>query len=271
MRFDLSGRTVLLTGAAGGIGGELARQLAAAGCRLVLTDVRGDALHRLAGGLPASCVALEADITDLARMQEVIDAAIERFGSVDVVVANAGTIALESSLAIAPADFDRVIDVDLLGTWRTIRASLPAVIAARGYVLCVSSLAGEVQGPLYASYNASKAATRALANTLRLELQGLGVDIGVALLMYTDTEVARIAVDHCARSLPGFRPMKPRPVAATASDLVRAIERRSRRVFIPRAGRLMTVAPDFWQKRLEGLARRKRWAQLIHDPSGDAP
>ena len=270
MRHDLSGRTVVLTGAAGGIGSELARQLAARGSNLVLVDVRGDPLRALASVLGSKCLALEADVTDLTRMQQVARTAVERFGAIDVVVANAGTISLQSSQVIAPVDFDRVIEVDLLGTWRTIRASLPAVIAAHGCLLFVSSLAGKVQGPIYASYNASKAATRALANTLRLELQGLGTDIGVALLMYTDTETARLAVEHCVRTLPGFRQMRPRPVAATASDLVRAIERRSRRVFIPRAGRLMMVAPDFLQKRLEGLARRKGWAEAIRD-AGPAP
>src|SRR2546425_959521 len=85
---------------------------------------------------------------------------------------------------------------------------LPHVIATQGYILFVSSIAGTVQGPLHAAYNSSKAGLQAFANTLRLEVQGLGVDIGTAHLVYTATETARGAVEHpLMRGLPGLRAM----------------------------------------------------------------
>jgi NAD(P)-dependent dehydrogenase (short-subunit alcohol dehydrogenase family) len=154
--------------------------------------------------------------------------------------------------------------VNLLGVWRTIRASLPHVLSARGYLLAVSSLAGHVQGPLQASYNASKAAIEALAKTLRLEVQDRGVDVGVAHLGYTDTERGRWAVEHPAiNQLPGLRIPRPLPTSRTAATVVRAIERRSRRVVVPRWAAVALLAPGLLQRRLEAVARRHGWAAII--------
>jgi short-subunit dehydrogenase len=152
-----------------------------------------------------------------------------------------------------------------MGSWRTVRAVLPHVIAAQGYILFVSSLAGVVQAPLHASYNASKAGLQAFANTLRLEVQGLGVDIGVAQLIYTATEAGRGAVEHpLMRGLSGLRAMKPEPVEKTASMLVRGIEHRSRTIVTP-AARLALLAPEVFQLSLESLARRRGWAAAIRE------
>lgn len=137
----------------------------------------------------------------------------------------------------------------------TVRAVLPHVIAAQGYILFASSIAGTIQGPLNAAFNASKAGLQAFANTLRLEVQGLGVDVGTAHLIYTATETGRGAVEHpLMRGLPGLRQMKPEPAEKTAALLVRGIERRSRTVVAP-AARLTFLVPDAFQLSLETPAR----------------
>ncbi len=259
----LPGKSVLVTGAAGGIGAATARLLAARQAYLSLVDVRGGALHQLASELGEDTLCQEADITQREALDAAVAATLDRFGRIDVALVNAGVVTIGSVERVDPQAFERVINVNLLGTWHTVRAVLPHVIAAQGYILCVSSLSGTIQGPLQASYNASKAGIHAFANTLRLEVQGLGVDIGTAHILYTATETGRGAVEHpLIRGLPGLTVGKPQPVEKTAALLVHGIERRSRTVATP-AARLALLLPSISQLAVEGLARRHGWAVAI--------
>ena len=192
-------------------------------------------------------------------------ATLDRFGQLDVVLVNAGVVTVGSVERGDPHAFERGITVNLVGAWQTVRAVLPHVIAAQGYILFVSSLAGTVQGPLHAAYNSCKAGLQAFANTLRLEVGGLGLDVGTAHLIYTATETARGAVEHpLMRGLAGLRAMKPQPVEETAALLVRGMERRSRTIATP-AARLALLVPDIFQLAVEGLARRHGWAAAIRE------
>ncbi len=264
-KWHLTGRIVLITGAASGIGAATARLLAARQAHLSLLDVRGDALQKLTSDLGGGALCQQVDITQREELEAAVAATLDRFGRLDVVLVNAGVVTVGSVERGDPQAFERVIMVNLLGAWQTVRAVLPHVIAAQGYILCVSSLAGTVQGPLHAAYNSSKAGLQAFANSLRLEVQGLGVDVGTAHLLYTATETARGAVEHpLMRGLPGLRAMKPQPVEETAALLVRGIERRSRTIATP-ATRLALLVPDVFQLALEGLARRHGWAAAIRE------
>ena len=110
---------------------------------------------------------------------------------------------------------------------------------------------------------AARQGLQALANTLRLEVEGLGVSIGVVHLIYTATQTGREAVEHpLMRGLPGLPTMKPQPVEKTAAMLVRGIERRSRTIITPTA-RLALLTPDIFQRYVERMARRRHWAAAI--------
>ncbi len=259
------GKNVLITGAAGGIGAAVARSLSARQAHLSLVDVQGSALQKLALDLGGGTLCHEVDITQREALDAAVATTMERFGQLDVVLVNAGVVTVGSVERGDPQAFERAITVNLLGAWQTVRAVLPHVIAAQGYILFVSSIAGTVQGPLHAAYNSSKAGLQALANTLRLEVQGLGVDVGTAHLVYTDTQTARGAVEHpLIRGLPGLPMMKPKPVEETAALLVRGIEHRSRTIATP-ATRLALLVPDVSQLAVESLARRHGWAAAIRE------
>lgn len=261
--WQLPGKSILITGAAGGIGSVTARLLAARQTHLSLVDVRGDALHQQAFAFGEEALCQEVDITQRVALEAAVAATLKRFGRLDVVIVNAAVVAVGSVERVDPAAFEQVINVNVLGSWNTVRAVLPHVIAAQGYLLFISSIAGTTQGPLNAAYNASKAGLQAFANTLRLEVQGLGVDVGVAHILYTATETGRGAVEHpLIRELPGLRMMKPEPAEKTAAMLVRGIERRSRTVCQPVA-RLAFLAPAVSQLAVEQLARRHAWAAII--------
>jgi NAD(P)-dependent dehydrogenase (short-subunit alcohol dehydrogenase family) len=201
---DLSGKVVVVTGAARGVGAALARQLAARGARLALLGLEPAELAEVAARCPASAW-WEVDVTDGAALARVAAEVRQRLGPADTVVANAGIAAGGPLLLADPASYDRVIEVNLLGSVRTVRAFLPQLIQTRGYVLQVASLAALLPIPMMGAYCASKSGAEAFAHSLRGELAHHGVAVGVAYLTWTDTDMVR-----GADARPGLREMRGR-------------------------------------------------------------
>src|SRR5919198_4251874 len=197
-RHDVRGKTVLITGAARGVGAESARQLAARGARLALVGLEPEELARVAEQCGPEAAAFEADVTDTAALEHAVEAAVERFGAIDVVMASAGISPTGMVRSIDPAAFERTLEINLLGVWRTVRACLPHVIERRGYVLVVASLAAATHSPGMAAYAASKAGVEAFADSLRVELAHLGVDVGVGYFSWIDTGMVAGADAHPA-------------------------------------------------------------------------
>lgn len=238
---DLAGTTAVVTGAARGIGAALAAELARRGASVALVGLEPGELSASADHCtelarePARARAWVADVTDRDRMTVVAAEVVQHFGRVDVVVANAG-IAVGGPLADAdPAEFDRVIEVNLLGSAATARAFLPALASSRGYFLQIASLAAMAPSPLMAAYCASKSGVEALAHVLRAEVAHQGIGVGVAYLTWTDTDMVRGA-DH-DEVLREMRARLPGPAGRTAplapavARLADGIARRSPHVY----------------------------------------
>ncbi|MCW2515187.1 MAG: Short-chain dehydrogenase/reductase [Mycobacterium sp.] len=236
---SMSGKVVFITGGAAGVGAEVARRLHAKGARLVLTDVDGDALGRLAASLGGDRVLTAvADVRDLAAMQAAADAGVQRFGGIDVVMANAGIASYGSVMQVDPEAFKMLLDINVLGVFHTVRATLPSIIDRRGYVLIVSSLAAFAAAPGLAPYNASKAAVEQFTNALRLELTHRGVGVGSAHMSWIDTAMVR----DSKTDLSTFAEMLatlPYPLGTTTSvdkcgaAFVKGIEGRKTRIYCP--------------------------------------
>jgi NAD(P)-dependent dehydrogenase (short-subunit alcohol dehydrogenase family) len=237
---SVSGKVVFITGGAAGVGAEVARRLHGRGAKLVLTDVDEDALAKQATALGADRVlTVGADVRDLVAMQAAAAAAVQRFGDIDVVVANAGIASYGSVLQVDPEAFKRVLDINVLGVFHTVRATLPSVIERRGYVLVVSSLAAYAASPGLAAYNASKAAVEQFANALRLEVAHRGVEVGSAHMSWIDTAMVRDSkadlstFGELVGKLPG--PLKKTTsVSECGKAFVAGIEGRRRQVNCPR-------------------------------------
>jgi NAD(P)-dependent dehydrogenase (short-subunit alcohol dehydrogenase family) len=237
---SISGKVVLITGGAAGVGAEVARRLHAGGAKLVLTDLDDARLGEMSAALGADRVlTVVADVRNLSAMQSAATAAVERFGGIDVVVANAGIASYGSVLQVDPEAFKRVLDVNVVGAFHTVRAALPSVIERRGYVLVVSSLAAYAASPGLAAYNASKAAVEQFANALRLEVAHLGVDVGSAHMSWIDTAMVRDSKNDLSTfgelisKLPG--PLKTTTsVEECGKAFVAGIEGRKRQVNCPR-------------------------------------
>ena len=191
---SVNDKVVFITGGARGVGADVARRLRRKNAKLVLTDIDAAPLAELAAELGEDHVLTAvADVRDLSAMQAVADRAIERFGGIDVVMANAGIATYGSVLQVDPEAFKRLMDINVNGVFHTVRATLPSIIDRRGYVLIVSSFAAYTAAPGLAPYHASKAAVEHFANALRLEVAHHGVDVGSAHMSWIDTPMVQDA------------------------------------------------------------------------------
>lgn len=241
--YRVAGRTVLITGGGDGIGRALARTLHERGAVVALIDRDEAALEDLAAVLGERVLTATADVRNRDGMADAVRELAARAGGLDVVVANAGVTPPPAALRqIDPAEFDRVLNVNVTGAFNTVRPALDHLIARHGHVVVVSSAAAFAPGPGGAAYMVSKAAVEQLGRALRLELAGLGVTAGVAYFGVVDTRLARTTLDDdplgqaLEKRLPP--PLRRRITAdRAAAVLADAIARR--------AGR--TLAPAAWQ------------------------
>ena len=234
--WSLAGRTVLVTGAGRGIGAEVARRLAARGARVALLDLEQDVLAAVAAECPGSATFV-ADVTDPEALERAVQGTVAELGGIDVVMANAGIAPVGMVRSMDPVAFERTIDVNVLGVYRTVRACLPHVIARRGYVLPVASVAAIAHLPGMAAYAASKAAVEAFSNSLRMEVAHLGVGVGCAYFSWIDTPMVRGAdADPIGGAMRGKLrgPVgKTFTVAEAADAVVAGMELRAKRIMTP--------------------------------------
>jgi len=236
---SVNGKVALITGGANGIGAEVARRLHDKGAKLLLTDLDEGRLKEVAASLGEDRVlTVVADVRDLAAMEAAVGKGVERFGGIDIVMANAGIATMGSVLQVDPDAFRTLMDVNVLGVFHTVRAALPSVIDRRGYVLIVSSLAAYAAAPGMAPYDASKAGVEHFANALRLEVAHRGVAVGSAHMSWIDTPLVRegkqdlSSFDEMISKLPG--PLKKTTsVQECAEVFVKGIEGRKRRINCP--------------------------------------
>jgi NAD(P)-dependent dehydrogenase (short-subunit alcohol dehydrogenase family) len=237
-RFDVNGRTVFVTGAARGIGAASAERLYAKGANVALVGLEPERLEANAARLGDRALAFEADVTDLASLERAVAATVERFGGIDVAIANAG-IAFTGTLANAPIEqVERTLAVNLLGVWRTDRAVIEQITLRRGYLLNVASLAAPLHGPLLGPYTTAKAGVEALSDSLRMESAPSGARVGCAYFGYLDTDLVRAGFAQPSAQLlneqqPAFM-RNPAPLSKAIDAIERGIERRSARIWAPR-------------------------------------
>lgn len=258
--WTLEGRTAVITGAARGIGAETAVNLAARGMNVVLAGLEAERLEELAERIGTRAVAVSCDVRSSAELDAAMQAALDRFRTIDVVVANAG-INVVGSLETTPYErWEEVVEINLLGVMRTVKAALPHVVAQRGYLLPVASVAAFMPLALGANYTAAKHGVHGFAQALRLELAPSGVDVGCAYFGAIDTHMIRASTADPAidAMMSGMSRVVSRPVpAATAAEAIaRGIAERRRRVYAPRRILPLLVAPTLAVPLAERAARR---------------
>ncbi len=268
--YSLSGKVALVTGGARGIGFATARALIARGASVAIADLDLEATTRAASQLHDSrAIGVAADVTDRGAVQRAVAETVERFGGLDVVVANAGIASRVATFRAMPTEtFQRVIDVDLFGVIRTVEAALPQVIERRGHVVVISSIYAFTNGVGVVPYAMSKAAVEQFGRALRVELAPHGASASVAYFGFIDTEMVHRALDAdeladmMLKSLP--RPLHKRLQPAVAGEaIVRGIERRQPRIIRPRRWTILSVLRGILGPLSDAAAERDQNAQAL--------
>lgn len=242
-RYDVTDKVVLVTGGGQGIGLATAEILADRGAKIALLDVNQQTLDAAVAKLGSdTALGIVGDVRDADGMQTAVDKIVAHFGRLDVVVANAGVSPPTATLRLVDREaYDRVIAINLGGTWNTIRASIEQIIANQGHVVIVSSCAAFAPGMGGAAYMVSKAAVEQLGRALRIELAIHGATAGVTYFGIVDTDMAHGTLDDdplgedIGHMLPW--PLSHRISAETAGkNIADGIANRSAR----------TMAPGVW-------------------------
>lgn len=256
-KFNLAGRVVAITGSTGGLGSALARALRARGARLALFDLDVEAVEKQAMSLGGDGHARgwRTDVRSYNEIERAMDGAAEHFGRIDLVIANAGVEVVAPMAGTHPKTFERVIDINLNGVWRTFRAGLPHVARDKGHLLAISSMAAFFHSPLQGSYTASKAGVWALCNSIRLEVKHLGVSVGsVHPTFFKTAMLADMQADPAGNALWGGNKsmlFKSITLESVVEGIVKGIEARQEMVVIPSSNNLVAKAPGLFRGFIE--------------------
>ncbi|MDF1854770.1 3-oxoacyl-ACP reductase FabG [Pseudooceanicola sp.] len=176
--FDLSGKTALVTGASGGIGGAIARALHGAGASVGLSGTRLEPLEALAVELGERAHVLPCNLSDAAAVEALPKQAVEAMGSVDVLVNNAGITRDQIFMRMSDEDWQSVIEVNLTSTMRLCRAVMRPMMKARwGRIVNISSIVGATGNPGQANYAASKAGLVGMSKSIAYEVASRGITV----------------------------------------------------------------------------------------------
>jgi NAD(P)-dependent dehydrogenase (short-subunit alcohol dehydrogenase family) len=270
--FDLNGKVALVTGAARGIGYETARQAHARGASVAVLDLDAAEAGEAAERIGERAIGIGADVTDLGAMMSAVAETVERFGGLDLAVANAGIAQarLATVRGISGEEWERVFEVDLLGVWRTARAALPQVVERRGHVVLISSVYAFMNGMANTPYAVAKAGVESLGRALRVELTPHGASATVAYFGWVDTKLVQDAfAQPDAGRLNEFTPdwlLKRITPEEAAAGLLSGIEERAPRVFVPKWWRYVSalrgIINPWLDRRME---RDQDMAALLRD------
>jgi NAD(P)-dependent dehydrogenase (short-subunit alcohol dehydrogenase family) len=250
-RYDLNGKVALVTGGARGIGFETARQIHLRGGSVAVLDLRAEEAREAAERIGPRALGIGADVTDAGAIQRAMAEVVERFGGLDVAVANAGIAppTVTTARTMPGEEWRRVLDVNLIGAWHTAQAALPQVSERGGQIVFIGSIYSFANGLLASPYAVSKAGVEALGRALRAELAPLGASATVAYFGWVETDLVRDSLDRrddgrggriLGEILPAFLLKRISPQAAGAT-IVRALEERAPRAFSPKIWRYLSA------------------------------
>jgi len=270
--YDLNGKVALVTGGARGIGFETARQMHLRGASVAVLDLNADEAREAAERIGPRALGIAADVTDQGAMMNAVATVVEKFGGLDVAVANAGIAQsrLATMRGISGEEWERVFAAHLLGVWRTVRAALPQIVERRGQMVVVSSVYAFANGMNNSPYAVAKAGVEQLGRALRVELAPHGASATVAYFGWVDTKLVQDAFAQPeAGRLKELSPdllLKRITPAEAGAGLVRGIEERAPRVFVPKWWRYVSalrgLINPLLDRRMESDAKT---AALIRD------
>jgi NADP-dependent 3-hydroxy acid dehydrogenase YdfG len=252
----LAGRVVAITGAARGIGRATAAALVREGATVAIGDLDADLARRTADELGPQAAAFALDVTDRASFDAFLDAVEGQLGPVDVLVNNAGIMALGPFVAEDDATARRMVDINIHGVLHGMKAVLPRLLArGDGHLVNIASVAGKGPYPGGATYCGTKHFVVGVSDTARGELRGTGVEVSVVMPVVVDTELASGV--STARGIPK---VKPDDVAVA---IVEVLKRPRFDVYVPRSIGPLTALSAALPRRLREAFMRAIGADRV--------
>jgi len=270
--YSLNGKVALVTGAARGIGYETARHMHRRGASVAVLDLDAGEAREAAERIGERAIGIAGDVTDAGAMRAAVAETVERFGALDLAMANAGIAQarLMTTRALGTEEWERVFEVDLLGVWRTVRAALPQVVERRGQLVLISSMYAFMNGMANSPYAVAKAGVESLGRTLRTELMPQGASATVGYFGWVDTKLVRDAfAQEDSSRLNEFAPawlLKRISPEEAAGGLVDGIEERAPRVFMPKWWRYVSAMRGILMPLLDRrMERDDRMSSFLRD------
>ena len=249
-------KVVLVTGGSSGLGRVIAEAFGAAGARLAIAGLEGDAVERAAVEMRTAggeVLGVQADITRQEDVDRLFQAALGRFGRLDVLVNNAGRSMRGKLLDTTPEQFRDLMELNLIALVRTTRAAAPHLLAQRGHVVNIGSLAAKSAARWVGAYPATKHAVAAYSQQLRLELGGEGLHVLLVCPGPIERKDPRLYPLEGLEDVPerARRPgagVRTRAVSPQwlAGEILRACERRRPELVVPGKARLLFAISQLW-------------------------
>ncbi|MCR2802537.1 SDR family NAD(P)-dependent oxidoreductase [Paenibacillus soyae] len=256
----LKGKIVLISGASSGIGAITAAILAERGAIPILTGRNVERLKQQAASIKGECAYYVMNVTDMEQVRQTVDAVIERYGRIDILLNNAGYGQFETISNMPVESFEAMMDTNYMGIVRCVKAVLPHMEKrGEGHIVNVASMAGKIGSAKSTSYTATKHAVLGFTNSLRMELKPLGIHVSSINPGPIDTEFFAIAdpSGSYVKNVSWFM-MKPHYVARA---IVRVMERKTHELDLPRAAsvgiKLYGLFPRVADRMFGGLFNRK--------------
>jgi NADP-dependent 3-hydroxy acid dehydrogenase YdfG len=262
----LAGETAAITGGARGIGRATARALLRQGMNVAIGDVDLQVAQNTATELGPNAVALALDVTDRASFSEFFDAAEARFGSVDVLINNAGIMPLGRFIDEDDVTAARMIDINLHGVIFGMKLALARMVPRdRGHIVNIASQAGKFGAPGGATYSATKHAVVGLSEAVRGELRLMGANIDLSYVM---PFVVNTELGHGAAAARGLKVLQPNDVADAIVD---ALQRRIVEVWVPKSTKRTYTLGTLLPRRLsEGMAHMMKADRVLASADANA-
>jgi len=230
--YDFSNKTIVITGASGGIGTALARELDRRRAKLVLADINFSGLESSASGLTSNPLIIKCDITDRADVKKLVESAVNRFLKIDILINNAGIIRPALFEDCSYEDIDAQMKVNFMGAVNCSKEVVAVMIPAKqGHIVTISSLAGLVPETYSSIYTASKFALRGFFLTLGIELRKHNIKVSTIFPDSVDTPMLKYEASHGGSPLTFLSDAQSPEKIVQA--VIKAIEKSSPEIYSP--------------------------------------
>lgn len=261
-KIDLSDKVAIITGSSKGIGKAIAIALVKKGVKVVLNGRNSEKLIKTKlelFELGYEVLAVKADVGKYDECEYLIEQTIDAYGKLDILINNAG-IAMEGSISdTSPQVFESVFHTNILGALFPTKAAIPYLKESKGSVVFTGSIAGYMGLPNYSAYSASKMSLTALVQSLKIELAGTGVHVGINYVGFAENDADKTYFDAKGelKIMPVRKQFKRMPLSIVASYFVRGIERRTYKQTLSSIGKFTRVMHQYFPTLFEWALIRK--------------